>query len=104
MPSASLPRRRPVSSNGRSILAALRIAAAARARGYHPEADRNLDVAVKEEGPALFEPLAGPQRLAYDAMADITGYGGAAGGGKSLLEIGLAVTRHRRSIIFRREA
>jgi hypothetical protein len=55
-------------------------------------------------GPALWAPLDGPQTDAYESPADITGYGGAAGGGKSMLEIGLAVTRHRRSIVFRREA
>ncbi len=52
----------------------------------------------------LFTPNSGPQTDAYSSEADITGYGGAAGGGKSFLEIGLAVTQHRRSIIFRREA
>lgn len=44
-----------------------------------------------------------PQRLAYDSLADITLYGGAAGGGKTDLLAGLALTQHRRSIIFRRE-
>ena len=45
-----------------------------------------------------------PQRLAYESQADILGYGGQAGGGKSDLLLGLAVTAHLRSIIFRREA
>lgn len=49
-------------------------------------------------------PLPGPQTTAYESLADITGYGGSAGGGKSMLEIGLAVTQHRKSIIFRRES
>lgn len=43
-----------------------------------------------------------PQRLAYESEADIVGYGGAAGGGKSSLLLGLAATAHRRSVIFRR--
>ena len=43
-----------------------------------------------------------PQRLAYESEADILGYGGAAGGGKSALLLGLAATRHKRSVIFRR--
>jgi hypothetical protein len=44
-----------------------------------------------------------PQRAAYESEADFTLYGGAAGGGKSDLLVGLAATRHVRSIIFRRE-
>lgn len=43
-----------------------------------------------------------PQRLAYESKADILGYGGAAGGGKTALLLGLAATRHKRSVIFRR--
>jgi hypothetical protein len=43
-----------------------------------------------------------PQRLAYESEADVLGYGGAAGGGKSALLLGLAATAHKRSVIFRR--
>lgn len=45
---------------------------------------------------------ASPQALAYESKADVLLFGGAAGGGKTDLLIGLALTRHRRSIIFRR--
>lgn len=45
-----------------------------------------------------------PQELAYESEADFLFYGGAAGGGKTDLLIGLALTAHRRSVIFRREA
>lgn len=49
-------------------------------------------------------PLPGPQTDAYNSKADIIGYGGAAGGGKTDLACGLAITKHKRSAIFRREA
>ena len=52
---------------------------------------------------ALWYPLPGPQVDAYLSPADELFYGGAAGGGKSDLVLGLAVTEHRRSVIFRRE-
>jgi hypothetical protein len=51
-----------------------------------------------------WRPLPGPQRLAYDSQANIVGYGGAAGGGKTDLACGLALTQHQRSLIIRREA
>lgn len=44
-----------------------------------------------------------PQQQAYICKADRLFYGGAAGGGKSSLLLGLAFTAHDRSIIFRRE-
>jgi len=46
---------------------------------------------------------ANPQRLARESQADITGYGGQAGGGKTDLPLGLAHQEHLKSIIFRRE-
>lgn len=48
-------------------------------------------------------PLPGPQTTAYECMADVIGYGGAAGGGKSSLICGLAVNKHHDIAIFRRE-
>ena len=50
-----------------------------------------------------WEPLPGPQMLAYESEADITGYGGAAGGGKTDLLAGLVLTKHKRALIVRRE-
>lgn len=45
----------------------------------------------------------GRQSEAADSEAYIVGYGGAAGGGKSDLIAGLALTEHQRSCVFRRE-
>lgn len=50
----------------------------------------------------VWAPLMGPQTLAYLSDADVLYYGGSAGGGKTDLVIGLALTRHQRSIIYRR--
>jgi len=47
--------------------------------------------------------VGGPQERAYYSLADVLGYGGEAGGGKSDLALGLSGTRHWRSVIFRRE-
>ncbi len=44
-----------------------------------------------------------PQRLALESKADEVFFGGSAGGGKSDLLLGCALTRHHTSIIFRRE-
>ncbi|HNB42882.1 MAG TPA: terminase, partial [Burkholderiaceae bacterium] len=49
-------------------------------------------------------PAGGPQRAAYESLADIVFYGGAAGGGKTDLLLGVALTTQRHSIVFRREA
>lgn len=50
-----------------------------------------------------WSPQEGPQTSALDCLADELYYGGAAGGGKSFLLIGLAMVQHYKSIIFRRE-
>lgn len=49
----------------------------------------------------LWRPLPGPQSMAFESMADIIGYGGAAGGGKTDLACGKALTQHRKVGIFR---
>ncbi len=48
-----------------------------------------------------WRPLPGPQTMAYTSTADIIGFGGAAGGGKTDLACGKALTRHRKVGIFR---
>lgn len=55
-------------------------------------------------GRPLWVAQPGPQRSAFDSKADILFYGGAAGGGKSSLMLGLSITTQNRSIIFRRES
>ena len=52
----------------------------------------------------IWIPQGGPQTDAQDCLADEIFYGGQAGGGKSELLIGLALTQQIHSIIFRREA
>ena len=43
-----------------------------------------------------------PQYMAFTSEADIIGYGGAAGGGKTDLACGLAITQHRKVMLLRR--
>lgn len=43
-----------------------------------------------------------PQRLALESPAQVVGYGGQAGGGKSDLILGAAITQHQRALIMRR--
>jgi hypothetical protein len=49
-------------------------------------------------------PLPGQQTLAYESEADEVYYGGAAGGAKSDLLLGMGLTHHHTSIVYRREA
>lgn len=49
-------------------------------------------------------PLKGPQSIAYYSTADIIGYGGAAGGGKTDLACGKSLTQHQKVLVLRREA
>jgi len=77
-----------------------------RARGlldYLTEDERKELDALLTAGPP-WTPLPGPQTMAYESEADIIGYGGAAGGGKTDLMCGLALTQHTLTGIFRREA
>jgi hypothetical protein len=65
------------------------------------EAARRLK--SEEEAVNLWTPLPGPQTGAYHSQAGEVFYGGSAGGGKTDLLLGLALTAHRKSVIFRRE-
>lgn len=66
-----------------------------------PEMRAELDALLLSD-PMIWRPLAGPQTAAYYSEADVVGFGGAAGGGKTDLAIGKALTRHRKVAIFRR--
>lgn len=58
---------------------------------------------VEDMADAPWRPLPGPQTMAYESEADIIGFGGAAGGGKTDLICGLVTTAHQRSLVARRE-
>jgi hypothetical protein len=50
----------------------------------------------------VWSPLPGPQAMAFESVADVVGFGGAAGGGKTDLAVGKALVKHKRIAIFRR--
>lgn len=66
-----------------------------------PDELAELDSLITSD-PLPWRPLEGPQQLAYESLADIIGYGGAAGGGKTDLACGKALTRHRKVMMLRR--
>ena len=66
-----------------------------------PQEAADLDALITSD-PTPWRPLEGPQRMAYESEADIIGYGGAAGGGKTDLACGKALTRHRKAMMLRR--
>lgn len=78
-----------------------------------PDIGPLLDVATPEEVERFTEamgvirgiwlPQVGPQLEAYESPAAIVGYGGAAGGGKTDLLCGTALTHHHRTLFLRRE-
>ncbi|ENQ8845809.1 terminase family protein [Acinetobacter baumannii] len=66
------------------------------------EDERAEIIKLLADAPVWF-PLEGPQMAAYTSDADIIGYGGAAGGGKTDLIAGLSLNVHKRVLIVRRE-
>lgn len=69
-----------------------------------PQEQAELEVLLAtDELESPWRPLPGPQTTAYNSQADVIGYGGAAGGGKSHLALGMALTKHRKVQIVRRE-
>lgn len=72
---------------------------------YLTEAERQeiAELMERDARTYIWRPLPGPQFMAYMSKADDTGYGGAAGGGKTDLMCGLALTQHSQSLLMRRE-
>jgi hypothetical protein len=73
-------------------------------KGMTPEEKAALDAEILAGDSSPWVPQPGPQSSAYESLADIVFYGGAAGGGKTDLLLGLCLTSQQHSIIFRREA
>lgn len=74
-------------------------------RAYLSEDERKeLDALIDADiAQVVWRPLPGPQTLAYESLADVIGFGGAAGGGKTDLAVGKALTQHQVVQFFRRE-
>lgn len=71
--------------------------------GYLDDVDRLLLDNLLREARISWEPLPGPQTMAFNSTADVIGFGGAAGGGKTDLACGMALRKHTKSAIFRRD-
>ena len=72
---------------------------------YLTQAERDeLETMLAEDlATVAWRPLPGPQSLAYYSEADVIGFGGAAGGGKTDLACGKSLTQHEKIMILRRE-
>jgi hypothetical protein len=68
-----------------------------------PELLAALDETLEVEGP-LWVPNVGPQTQAFFSEADELFFGGQVGGGKTDLILGLALVRHAKSLILRRQS
>ena len=66
-----------------------------------PDERKALDAVLASTPAPLWAPLPGPQTQALITLADVTGFGGAAGGGKTDLACGLSLTEHEITAIFR---
>lgn len=75
-----------------------------RVKAMTPEQKAELDAILLGSNSAVWIAQVGPQQMAAESKADIIFYGGSAGGGKTDLLVGLPLTEHKNSIIFRREA
>lgn len=69
-----------------------------------PEREEFDKLYAADTSAIIWRPLPGPQTHAYLSDADVIGYGGAAGGGKTDLGIGLALTKHHKALFMRQHA
>src|ERR1700678_3591921 len=93
----------PLQAGGRPISAELLDQIIERIRSIDPV---ELEVVARQVQRATshlaWAPNPGPQSQAFACEADELFYGGQAGGGKTDLGLGLALTAHKRSLILRR--
>ena len=68
------------------------------------EAELQRELTEDQLRPVMWTPQPGPQSMACDSTADEVLYGGEPGGGKTDWLLGMALTKHTRSHIFRRDA
>ena len=73
-----------------------------RRKDLYNELPPDNTAATLTDAPPEWTPFDGPQTSAYLSPAQEIWYGGAAGGGKTDFGIGMAILKHKRSIIFRR--
>ena len=63
----------------------------------------SLKDVTKEITHKIWEPRPGTQETVYNCTADVIGYGGQAGGGKTDTVYGISYYKHKKSILFRAE-
>lgn len=72
--------------------------------GLAPDELKQIKDMTRAKSGELWKAQIGPQADAFYSPADELLYGGAAGGGKTDLLLGLALTSHTRSLLFRRQS
>jgi hypothetical protein len=72
--------------------------------GLSPKKAADLDRLLAAELARPWLPTPGPQLEAYLSEADLLLFGGSAGGGKTDLLCGLALTEHHRTVVFRQQS
>lgn len=68
----------------------------------HKERQELHELATQDAKLVVWRCQAGPQDIAYNSTADVVGFGGAAGGGKTDLALGKALNQHQRTFIVRK--